>query len=49
MMLYTEDVTPIYWQDPLIASSEGNPGQVPRIPFSAHTAPAHYYEEQENN
>lgn len=48
-MLYTPVVVPGYWHDPLIASSSTEYLQRTKIPFSAHTAPTHYYEEQENN
>lgn len=49
MMLYSQEAVPFYWHDPLVASNQTSPNEITKIPFSAHTAPTHYYEEQENN
>lgn len=50
MMLYTVETAPPFWQDPLLEPAEPVRRQHRnQIPFSTHTTPMHYYEEQENN
>lgn len=46
MMLYETVVMPTYWHDPLLGGP-GEPQNITAIPFSAHTIPKDYYEEQE--
>lgn len=48
MMLYTAETAPPFWHDPLLAPAEPTQYRT-QTPFSAHTTPKHYYEEQENN
>lgn len=45
MMLYIAEAVLPSWQSPLLEPAE----PTRQLPFSAHTAPKHYYEEQENN
>ena len=48
MMLYASEKAPFHWQDPLLGMTEPTK-QITDTPFSAHTTPKHYYEEQENS
>lgn len=48
MMLYEPVTDTPYWHDPLLEATGEAGAQLRITPFSAHTTPKNYYEEQEN-